>query len=74
MEVFEFPHVSRGLHGLQSPFMSALSFPPPNSPVRGASRCYHDCQFFLIGKETGSEKESDLSKVIQLIGLEVRCV
>ena len=53
----QFPQVFREPRGLQSPFMSAFSFPPPDSPVREASRCYHDHHFGLIGEETGSERE-----------------
>lgn len=52
-----FPDVFRQPHGLQSPFMCAFSIPPPDSPVREASRCYHDYHFCLIGEETGSERE-----------------
>uniref|UniRef100_A0ABI0P5N9 Interleukin 1 receptor associated kinase 2 n=1 Tax=Bos taurus TaxID=9913 RepID=A0ABI0P5N9_BOVIN len=53
-----FPDVFREPHGLQSPFMYAFSFPLPDSPVREASRCYHDYHFCLIGKPVLEVKSS----------------
>lgn len=49
-QVFREPWSTEPFHVCTRPLL-------PPSPVREASRCYHDHHFGLIGEETGSERE-----------------